>query len=113
VNHADTLMYDVEKQRKDKGARLSAEDKQTVQNETDAFKKGREGNNPADIKTAMDNFTQKVYAIFGKLYQQQGGQPGAGQPGPDMGGQQGANQQGPDAGTQNDDGSFNADGNVK
>jgi len=100
-NHADSLIYEMEKQLKDNGDKLSDEDKTTVQTEIDAFKKVREGNNAAEIKTAMEALTQKVYAIFGKLYQQQGGQPG------DMGAQ------GPQAGTQNDDGSFNADGSVQ
>ena len=104
-NRADSLIYEMEKQLKDNGDKLSEEDKNTVQTEIDNFKKVREGNNASEIKNAMDALTQKVYAIFGKLYQQQGGQPG-----PDMGGYQ---QQGPQAGTQNDDGSFNADGSVQ
>lgn len=99
LNHADTLTYELEKQLKENGDKLSDEDKNTVQSEIDAFKKVREGNNAAEIKSAMEALTQKVYAIFGKLYQQQGGQA------PDMGGQ-------PQAGTQNDDGSVNADGSV-
>jgi molecular chaperone DnaK len=103
-NRADSLIYEMEKQLKDNGDKLSEEDKNTVQSEIDSFKKVREGNNAAEIKNAMDALTQKVYAIFGKLYQQQGGQPG-----PDMGGAQA----GPQAGTQNDDGSFNADGSVQ
>ena len=101
LNHADGLIYEMEKQLKENGEKLSAEDKATVQNEIDAFKKVREGNNAAEIKTAMESLTQKVYAIFGKLYQQQGGAP-------DMGAQQG-----PQAGTQNPDGSVNADGSVQ
>ena len=58
--------------------------------------------NKAEIKNAMEGFTQKVYQIFGKIYQQQAG----GEQGP-MGGAQ------PDAGTMNDDGSVNADGSVE
>ena len=104
-NKADSLIYEMEKQLKDNGDKLSDEDKNTVQTEIDSFKKIREGNNASEIKNAMDALTQKVYAIFGKLYQQQGGQPG-----PDMGGYQ---QPGPQPGTQNDDGSFNADGSVQ
>ncbi len=95
-NHADSMIYEIEKQLKENGDKLTEEDKATVQTEIDAIKKVREGNNAAEIKTAMENFTQKVYAIFGKLYQQQGA--------PDMGSQ---------AGTQNADGSFNADGSVQ
>ena len=103
-NRADSLIYELEKQLKENGDKLSAEDKTTVENEIASFKKIREGNNASEIKNAMDGLTQKVYAIFGKLYQQQGGQPG-----PDMGGAQA----GPQPGTQNDDGSFNADGSVQ
>ncbi len=103
LNRADSLIYEMEKQLKDNGDKLSDEDKNTVQSEIDKFKKVREGNNASEIKSAMDEMTQKVYAIFGKLYQQQGGQPG-----PDMGGQAG-----PQAGTQNPDGSVNADGSVQ
>ncbi len=106
LNHADSLIYEIEKQLKDNGDKLSEEDKASVQSKIDAFKKVRESNDAAQIKTAMEDFTQKVYAVFGKLYQQQGQQAGAQ---PDMG----AQQQGPEAGTQNDDGSFNADGSVK
>nr|AIF26197.1 putative chaperone protein DnaK [uncultured bacterium Ad_144_C12_contig1] len=101
LNRADSLIYEMEKQLKDNGDKLSDEDKNTVQSEIDAFKKVREGNNVSEIKSAMDTMTQKVYAIFGKLYQQQGGAP-------DMGGQPG-----PEAGSQNPDGSVNADGSVQ
>ena len=70
-NRAETLIYELEKQLKDNGDKLSAEDKETVQKEIDAFKKVNEGNNTEEIKTAMESMTQKVYEIFGKLYQQQ------------------------------------------
>ena len=103
LNHADSLTYEMEKQLKENGDKLSAEDKAAVEKELADFKAVRERNNPDEIKTAMDAMTQKVYAIFGKLYQQQGGAQGA----PDMG------NAGPQPGTQNDDGSFNADGSVQ
>ena len=102
LNRADSMIYEMEKTLRENGDKLSEEDKATVQNEVDAFKKVREGNNAEEIKTAMEEMTQKVYAIFGKLYQQQGA--------PDMGGAQ------PDMGgagyQQNDDGTFNAEGDV-
>ena len=97
LNHADGMIYEIEKQLRDNGDKLSDEDKATIQSEIDAFKKVREGNNADEIKTAMDAFTQKVYAIFGKLYQQEQGAAGAQQP--DMGGV-------------NPDGSVNGDGSV-
>ena len=106
LNKADSLIYEMEKQLRENGDKLSAEDKQTVENEIASFKKVREGNNASEIKNAMEGLTQKVYAIFGKLYQQQ---PGAGQTPPE-GYQQGG--QG-NPGSQNDDGSYNADGSVE
>ena len=99
LNHADSMIYEMEKQLRENGDKLSAEDKATVESEIANFKKVREGTNAEDIKNAMDAFTQKVSAIFGKLYQQQGGE-------------QGANPEQPQAGTQNADGTYEADGDV-
>ena len=101
LNRADSLIYETEKTLRENGDKLSDEDKNTVQNEIDAFKKVREGNNTEEIKNALDAFTQKVYAIFGKIYQQQAGAQGA--PG----------NEGPQPGSTNDDGSVNADGSVE
>ena len=103
LNRADSLIYETEKTMRENGDKLSEEDKNTVQNEIEAFKKVREGNNADEIKNAMENVTQKVYAVFGKLYQQQ-----AGTQGDPMNG--GAS---PDAGSVNEDGSVNADGSVE
>ena len=100
LNRADNLIYDLEKQLRENGEKLSAEDKATVETEIANFKTVRESNSADQIRPAMDEMTQKVYNIFGKLYQQEGQQ---GQPGPDMG------SQGP---TENPDGSVNADGEV-
>ncbi len=103
LNRADNLIYDLEKQLRDNGEKLTSEDKMTVENEIADFKKVREGGKADEIKPAMDAMTQKVYEIFGKLYQQEG-QPQDGQPGPDGGFQQGP--------MENPDGSVNADGEV-
>ena len=102
LNHADSLIYETEQTLRENGDKLSDEDKNAVQTEIDAFKKVREGNNADEIKNAMEGFTQKVYAVFGKLYQQQ-----AGSQGDPMNGA------GPQAGSMNDDGSVNADGSVE
>ncbi len=99
VNKADTLIYEIEKQLRDNSEKLSQEDKATVQSEIDAFKKVRETNDADQIKTVIDSFTQKVYAVFGKLYQHEGGD---GQVPP----------QG-NAGSQNPDGTVNTDYDVK
>ena len=71
LNHADSMIFEIDKQLKELGDKLSAEDKATVENELAEFKKVRETNDAAQIKTAMEAFTQKVYAVFGKIYQQQ------------------------------------------
>ncbi len=72
LNHADSMIFEVDKQLKELGDKLSAEDKATVENELAEFKKVRETNDAEQIKNAMEAFTQKVYAVFGKIYQQQG-----------------------------------------
>ncbi len=79
LNRADSMIFEVDKQLKDLGDKLSPDDKATVENELQAFKKVRETNDAEQIKTAMENFTKKVYDVFGKIYQQQAQQnPGAG-----------------------------------
>ena len=102
VNRADSLIYDTEKQLKDLGDKLSDADKTEVQNELDAFKKVRETNDTEQIKSAMDSFTQKVYQVFGKIYQQQQAQQPGADANPNDGGQQ-----------PNDDGTVDADYDVK
>ncbi len=102
LNHADSVIYETEKQLRENSDKLSAEDKATIESEIASFKKTREGGNADEIKNAMETFTQKVYAIFGKLYQQQGGAP--------EGGAQGAEQAQPNG--QNADGTYEADGDV-
>ncbi len=71
LNHADSMIFEIEKQLRELGDKLSAEDKATVESELAEFKKVRETNNAEQIKAAMEAFTQKVYAVFGKIYQQQ------------------------------------------
>ena len=92
-NRADTLIYEMEKQLRENGDKLDAADKETVQAEIDNLKKVRETADADALKTAMDEMTQKVYAIFGKLYQQEQAQAG----GPQM----------------NDDGTIDADADVQ
>ena len=101
LNHADTLIYEIEKQLRENGEKLSDEDKNTIQSEIDAFKKVRETNDTEQIKSAMENFTQKVYQVFGKIYQQQQAQAGT-DANQNAGGQQ-----------PNDDGTVDADYDVK
>ena len=71
LNRADSMIFEIDKQLRELGDKLSAEDKATVENELAEFKKVRESNDAEQIKNAMEGFTQKVYAVFGKIYQQQ------------------------------------------
>jgi len=76
INQADSLIYQTEKSLKDMDDKLSEEDKAKLNDELESFKKVREGNNAAEIKPAMETFTQLTYDIFGKVYQQQQQQQG-------------------------------------
>ena len=78
LNQADNLIYQTEKTMKDMDGKLDPADKATLETEVAEFKKVREGNNVDEIKAAMEKFTQKTYEIFGKVYQQQNPQGGAG-----------------------------------
>ena len=103
VNQADSLIYEMEKQLRENGDKLSEEDKATVQSELEEFKKVKESGDAEQIKAAIEPLTQKVYQIFGKLYQQEGEQAA-----PDMG-------QAPEgeAPVENDDGTVNTDFDVE
>ena len=101
LNRADSMIFEVDKQLKELGDKLSAEDKATVENELAEFKKVRETNDAEQIKNAMEAFTQKVYAVFGKIYQQQG----AGDPNAQANGAQ-------NAGNASSDGASDADYDV-
>ncbi len=102
LNRADSLIYEMEKQLKENGDKLSDEDRATVQSELDNFKKLREGNDPAAIKAEMDNITQKIYNIFGKIYQDQQAEAGGQMP-PEVDAHP----------AENPDGTVNADGDVQ
>ena len=64
---------------KDLEAQMDPADKAKLETELADFKKVREGNDPEQIKTAMESFSKSTYDIFGKIYQQQSaqGNPGA------------------------------------
>ena len=93
-NQADSLIYQTERTMKEMEGKLDPADSAKLADELAQFKKVREGNNPAEIKAAMEKFSQLSYEIFGKIYQQ------AQQAGPQDGAQGGA-QSGPSV---NDDG---------
>ena len=81
----------------------SLERRAAIESELAAFKKVREGGKASEIKPAMEQFQQKTYDIFGKVYA--AAQQAQQQPGPDMGGN-------PNGGA-NDDGTVEGDYTVK
>ena len=100
INRADQLIYQTERTMKEMEGKLDPADKAKLEEELNNFKKVRESNDPAQIKSAMDAFSQATYAIFGKVYQQQNQQAGG-----DPNGAQG----GYTAGNANDDGTVESD----
>jgi molecular chaperone DnaK len=103
VNQADSLIYEMEKQLRENGDKLSEEDKATVQSELEEFKKVKETNDVQQIKAAIEPLTQKVYQIFGKLYQQQAPE----------GAHDAAQETPSDGPVENDDGTVNTDFDVE
>ena len=99
INRADQLIYQTERTMKEMEGKLDPADKAKLEEELNNFKKVRESNDAAQIKSAMDAFSQATYAIFGKVYQQQNPQGG------DPNGAQG----GYTAGNANDDGTVESD----
>ena len=99
INRADQLIYQTERTMKEMEGKLDPADKAKLDEELGNFKKVRESNDAAQIKSAMDAFSQATYAIFGKVYQQQNPQ----------GGDPNAAQGGYTAGNANDDGTVESD----
>ncbi|MBE5779667.1 MAG: molecular chaperone DnaK [Clostridiales bacterium] len=95
-NQADSFVYEMEKQLRENGEKLAEEDKTAIQQEIDQLKTVKESGDAESIKSAMEAATQKIYPIFGKIYQQEGGDAAA--------------QQGPQV---NDDGTIDVDGDVQ
>ncbi len=76
LNQADHLIYTVEKTMKDMEGKIDEADKKRLTDETEAFKKVREGGKPDEIKPALEKLQTLSYEVFGKVYQQAGPQAG-------------------------------------
>ena len=83
-NKAENLVYETEKSLAELDGKISAEEKQQVEDAKEELKKALEANNPEEIKEKTTNLTEKFGAISAKLYQQ------AQQQGADMGAGMGA-----------------------
>lgn len=78
-NHADQMVYQMEKMLKEHGDKLSAGDKGPIQSSIDKLKETMKGDDPAAIKQAMDDLQKASHAMAQHLYKQAapGAAPGA------------------------------------
>ena len=92
VNNADSTIYQIEKTLKDLGDKVDPADKAKVEDALSDLRKAKDSGDVEAIKAQMEKTNQISMEVFGKIYQQQGGQqagqPGAGatNPGPDANG---------------------------
>ena len=77
-NQADSLIYQTEKNLKDLGDKVSAEDKANIETELNHLKEVVKGDDTEAIKAASEKLSQAFYAVSQKMYQQN---PGAAGPG--------------------------------
>ncbi|AEE16921.1 molecular chaperone DnaK [Treponema brennaborense] len=92
-NEADSLVYATEKSVKELGDKVSAADKQKIEDAVAALKQALGGDDVEAIKAKTEELKQASYKIAEEVYKQQqaaGGTAGADGAGPDMGGSAGA-----------------------
>ena len=77
-NNADQMVYQSEKTISDLGDKLDAADKSELQADIDALKEALKGTDIESIKQKQEALQKKFYDVSAKVYQAQGGQPGAG-----------------------------------
>ncbi|MBE5816903.1 MAG: molecular chaperone DnaK [Clostridiales bacterium] len=82
-NQADSLIYSTEKTLNELGDKVVPADQDKIRAEISDLKKTLEGGDTEKIKSATENLAKVSYDIFGKIYQQQGGDANAAQPGND------------------------------
>ena len=95
-NQGDQMAYQTEKTLNEMGDKLDPADKAEVEGKLQNLKTALTGTDTAAIKAATEELTQAFYKISEKLYQAQGGQPGAGFDPSQAGGQQQGGQGGQD-----------------
>ena len=108
-NNAESLCFQCENALKEFGDKVDAADKSDIEAKIADLKSALGGSDSAAIKEKSDALQQAFYALSSKMYQQNGGQPGAD---PNMGGA-GFGGADPNGGSQgggaNDDGVVDAD----
>lgn len=95
-NNADSMVYNSEKNLKDLGDKISAEDKTKIEAEINKVKEALKGTDTEAIKKATEALTQTFYDVSARVYQQNPGAQGAGFD-PNAGANPGAGQGGPDS----------------
>ena len=70
-NNADAMVHNVEKQLKEHGDKLSAEDKTKVESDINDLKEALKGSNVEDIKTKTETLTQSAMKLGEAIYKQQ------------------------------------------
>ena len=110
-NNAESLCFQCENALKEFGDKVPADEKSAIESKIADLRSALGGNDAAAIKAKSDDLQQAFYALSSKVYQQNGGQPGAD---PNMGGSAGFNSADPNmGGNQNggsgDDGVVDAD----
>ena len=88
INAGDSLVYQTEKQLKDLGDKLDADQKARVQAAVDRLKEGAKREDVSEIKSATDALNNIWHEAASKMYQQAGAQPGGSQGGSGNEGQQ-------------------------
>jgi len=80
-NHADQLVYSLEKLLRENRDKVPAEEAEAVQREIENTKKAIESDDLERIRTAMDGLSKASHKLTELMYRQAGPQPGAGHAG--------------------------------
>ena len=94
-NNAESLCFQCENALKEFGDKAPADEKSAIESKIADLRSALGGNDAAAIKAKSDDLQQAFYALSSKVYQQNGGQPGAD---PNMGGSAGFNSADPNMG---------------
>lgn len=84
-NQADATLYQSEKQMKEMGEKLDGETKSKLETAIGRLKEAQKGSNLEEMKSATEQLNKEWNEVATKMYAETGGQPGAGQAGPQQG----------------------------
>jgi molecular chaperone DnaK len=97
-NHADALVHQVEKNLKEHGDKVSAQDRGEAETALAAAKSAMEGTDVEALKSATERLSQAAMKIGEAMYKAQAAEAGPHQGGPQQGGPAGGPQSGPAGG---------------